>query len=200
VSSGIKSLLKHSGETVSKETATNWPAVIAIVLPIVLAIVGATHFLDSEIDTLGTHVTKLEGAVKYLGDQQSDTTKQVIHDLLAAASEAPADKSDAAIREIKAANNLLATIRNQKLPTDEAYFREIVPIINRLSTKTGRPEISDAVHTTRLNLAEYRSSTEPPPQFPKETRNLDIRTGHNPADREWVRTLFVPAEIRREAG
>jgi len=171
----------------------NWGA-ITVILIVVVSVITATRTIDNQIakqsqeltdkiavatkeardsnEKTNTRVTKLEGAVKTLADQQSDPLKTVIHDLLAAATNAIPGRPDVAARAVGVVDSLLATLKKEKRPADPQYFQSAIATIDELSRRiplaksrgeTHRPELKEAVFSTKISIAEYRSALEPTP-------------------------------------
>jgi hypothetical protein len=128
--------------------------------------------LTAQIGKVDTRATKLEGAVKALGDNQQDPLKGLVRDLLAVAANALPQKPDLASRAIRVSDSVIATLKRKKEPADADFFKETVSSIEELhqripAAKPAGPdhfELRIAVFATRISLAEYRSSVEPPPK------------------------------------
>ena len=63
---------------------------------------------------LNTRITKIDGAIRVLAEQQSDQTQKLIRDLLAAAN--GTDSVPTAAKALDVATQLTATLRDQKRP------------------------------------------------------------------------------------
>jgi hypothetical protein len=128
--------------------------------------------LTAQVGKIDTRATKLESAVKALGDNQSNPLKGLIHDLLAAATNALPNKPEVAARVISVVDSLLVTMKKERQPAGAEYFRNTVAAINELSDRvprarptgeTNRHELASAVYSAKVSLAEYRSALEPTP-------------------------------------
>jgi hypothetical protein len=119
--------------------------------------------LSGQLGKMESRTTKLESAVKALGDNQSDPLKGLVHDLLATALNTLSQKPELAAKAINVASSLIATLRKEKRPADAQYFESAVSSINELRAKVRRPELAKAVYSTGASLAEYRSALEPAP-------------------------------------
>jgi predicted PurR-regulated permease PerM len=94
--------------------------------------------LAAQMGKVETRATKLESAVKALGDNQSNPLKGLVHDLLAAAANALPNKPQVAARAISAADSLIVTLKKQKQSADAEYFKNMVSAINELSDRVPR--------------------------------------------------------------
>jgi len=172
----------------------HWP-ILTLIATVILAYVGSainfhsmivqqTNVLNVKIDAankdlfeklarIETRATKLEGAVKTLGDQQSDPLKTVIHDLLASAAYALPQKPEVAARAIGVADGLLATLMKEKRPAEPEYFQQTISVMNELNQRIPRSKttgdrtegtgLRTAVYSTKISLAKYRSVLESVP-------------------------------------
>jgi hypothetical protein len=133
---------------------------------------GINKDLNAQIGKVETRATKLESAVKALGDNQVNPLKGLVHDLLAAATNALPKKPEVAARAINAADSLIVTLKKEKQPADAEYFQNMVSVINELSDRIPRaksagkgeahkPNLIAAVYSTNVSLAEYRSALQP---------------------------------------
>ena len=143
----------------------NWTAV-GVVVAILGAFGAVVHHVDIRFASLDIRLAKVESAVRVLADKQSDQTKQLIHDLLAAAENSALEKPEIATRAIQVASSLIAAMRNEKRPADSEYFQTTIKALDHLMTRPTQPQLSKAVHSTRIALAEYRSALGAMPPLP----------------------------------
>jgi len=137
-----------------------WPFIgptLVIVVTIILSAIGATHTIDQQTGALGVRITKAEDAIKVLGNQQSDQTQKLIHDLLGLAKNA--DKPEIAARAAQVAASLTATLREQKRSAVPEFFEQANQDINALRLKK-EPSLRAVAFTTQQQLAEYRSALQ----------------------------------------
>lgn len=181
-----------------------WPT-LSIITTILLSYAGSTsiiyshvssqfNVLDGKVDHTNAvltdkfegvekRTTKLESAVKTLGDEQKDPLKQVIHDLLAsAASSLPQDPKFSA-KAIRVADSLLAAVKKERRSADSEYFSTTLHAIDELNARipgsgTQKDVLRELVHSTRISLAEYRSSLNAVPSIPTQTAPFPPITGN----------------------
>ena len=142
----------------------------AVVVTLIVGFVSATHTIDADIDSkfggLNTRLTKAEGAIKALGDQQPGQTQQLIRDLLAAAQSGSDPKL--AAKATQTATVLTAALRTAKTPAPPEFFQSSVDVLNEIGAN---PEVSKVAFTAKVALAEYRSAIVPLPN------RASMRTG-----------------------
>jgi hypothetical protein len=135
---------------------------LTIMLTIVLSAIGATHFIDQQTAALSVRITKNESAIRVLGNQQSDQTQQLIHDLLSMAKTSA--NPEIAAKAAQAAASLTATLRQQKRSAVPEFFAETNQDLNFLRSKN-EPNLKAVAFTTQQQLAEYRSALQPQKQI-----------------------------------
>ena len=135
---------------------------------------GVNKDLTTNIGKVEERATKLESAVKALGDNQSDPLKGLVHDLLAAATNALPEKPDVAARAIKIVHSLIVTMKKERRGADPEYFKTTISAMDELNNRIPvaksvggiqKPQLRAALYATRISLADYRSAIEPTPQI-----------------------------------
>jgi len=190
--------LKESKMSMPSFVKNYGPAILLILAVLGIAI-GAVRTIDTQILNQTTdfntqiskvrddialvdkRMTKVEGAVKALGDNQSNPLKGLIHDLLAAATNALPNKPEVAARAISAADSLIVTLKKEKRSADAEYFQNMVSAIHELTDRIPRAKsagptqqntLRQLVYSTKISLAEYRSAITPVPIIPKRVGQL----------------------------
>lgn len=154
-----------SSDQSRKMDRTTILSAVAIVITLILGFVGATHTIDSEIANkigpLDTRITKAEGAIKALADQQNDQTQKLVRDLLATAKNTP--QADVATRILEATGSVVTELQRQKRPANPDFFKAGIDALDQVEQEHG---YLPAAFSTRVKFAEYRSSEEllPRPQ------------------------------------
>lgn len=150
---------------VSKHHWTVWLPVGAPVVALFAVAVTVGIHLDSKISTLQRDVQsfsgrlgKVEDAVKVLGNQQSDQTQKLIHDLLSSAGNA--NNPAVAGKAIRAAASLIATLRKEKRPASFEFFKTSIEALDQVT-----PEATQAAFVSKVALAQYRSTLESVPDW-----------------------------------
>ncbi len=164
----------YTGDILDVTAGKNWQSWLPTGVPVVALIVIMLTFglhLDNKIgeqqttiNVVTTRLQKIEDAVKVLGNQQSDPTQKLIHDLLAAAQ----SSSDPAIaaKAAQAAAFLTATLKEHHRPASPEFFQDSVDILDAVpGGPHPNPQISKELLKTRIALAEYRSALEPAPNI-----------------------------------
>jgi len=116
-----------------------------------------TSTLNTQIEQLGTRLTKTEDAVKVLGSQQSDQTQKLIRDLLAAARSA--EKPEVAARAIQVVASLAAALAKERRSALPEFFQKATQDVNALRQKR-EADLKEVTFRTQQQLAEYRSALE----------------------------------------
>ncbi len=105
---------------------------------------------------LNTRITKIDGAIRVLAEQQSDQTQKLIRDLLAAAN--GTDSVPTAAKALDVATQLTATLRDQKRPASQEFFQSAI----QNASQNKKPSLEGSLLKVQAQLAEYRSALQPP--------------------------------------
>jgi hypothetical protein len=139
------------------------PVWVTNVLPIILAVVAATLYIEHRFGGISDRLLKVEEAVRTLGNSQNDPLKTIIHDLLAVAAN-PATAPATAAKATDSASILLVALRDKKKEADPNFFLSTVASLDKISTNSrSTPEVVEASFKARTSLANYRSALEPTP-------------------------------------
>jgi hypothetical protein len=147
-------------------------AVASIGITILIASIGATHAIDTMIggkfEGLDVRITKVENVVKVLASKQSDQTQALIRNLLSAAK--TSDDPHAAAMEVGVAQSLLARLKVEKAASSPHFFESVSGYLQDF-TKSSDSALGTAAFRTQRVLADYRSSLEPTPAIPLNTKS-----------------------------
>jgi hypothetical protein len=110
---------------------------IAIAVTIGIHLDNKIGTVQQDMQGISKRLGKVEDALKVLGNQQSDQTQKLIHDLLSAAQKAT-DPMLAA-RAVQASSTLIAGLREEKRPASPDFFQATVLNISALDKPNLKP-------------------------------------------------------------
>lgn len=143
-------------------------ALIAVIVTLGIHLDNKIGAVNSSIGTIEGRLGKVESAVKVLGDNQGKQNQQIIHDLLSAATSADVR---VAPKILNTAESLVTALKNEKRPASPEFFQSEIDFLNNPKIAKSGP-IADDFQRVRIVLAEYRSSLQTKPEFPKEFQNI----------------------------
>jgi hypothetical protein len=156
--------LESSPRESRRESWKSWLPIGAPVATLIVVIITVGIHLDNKISSLQVDMQKLtartvkvEDAVKVLGDKQNNETKQIIHDLLAAARNGDPKTVTSAVQ---AASNLMILLRKEDRTADPQFFSSVLSGIQSLQESHPEPQVALASFKAQQQLAEYRSAQE----------------------------------------
>lgn len=116
--------------------------------------------VTSNVAGLTTEINNLKIAVETLADNQTKETQRIIERILHAAQTSPPRTS---ARLVDSATSLILVARQDRIPADQQYFKNLVSILNSIASRTNNPPLDEAVYSSRISLAEYSSALQSPP-------------------------------------
>jgi len=143
-----------------------WTVWLPIGVPVVALIAVMTTVgihLDNKIGSAQGRLGKIEDAVKVLGDNQNNQTKQIVHDLLAAARNA---NPQVASRILGTAASLVAVLQAEKRRATPKFFETGIRELDQVDEVHNR---LPAPFLTRIAFAPIGQRCS---QFPKSVTQL----------------------------
>ena len=178
---------------------TDWKAWLPVGAPMatlaVIVLTIALHFdgklgnIQKDLQTYGVRLGKVESAVKVLADNQKDSLKQIIHDLLAIARTSNPPNAARAIQTVAA---LTQALKNQKQAADATFFQETVSTIDSLERTFKQPQVTQASFKASQELAEYRSALEIVRTASKNASRCDLNLS---GDSAYSPTTMLPPQM-----
>ena len=154
-----------------------WLQVLGAVLPIVLAIVGVTCWLNSSLNKLDRKIQNNTHAIEVIASKQDDRTNDLVKQLLAEAQAAvSAQDGPVAGKAAALSSVLLRTQIRAKTPAAPEFFQKTDELLVQVS-QSQNPETREEATQALTTLAEYRSVLlEPTPGFLPPTASSLIMT------------------------
>jgi hypothetical protein len=113
--------------------------------------------VQRDVQGSNTRLQKVEDALKVLGNQQSDQTQKLIHELLATATKTK--NSALGAKALEVASELTARLRDEKRSASPEFFRSAIESLSQAK----QPALRTVAFAVQQQLAEYRSALTPDP-------------------------------------
>jgi hypothetical protein len=135
---------------------------------------------------LGIQVYNFNGRLSTIEGQISQIPARVAQKLVEQSKEAvSAGKVSNAVSDIQTATTFITSARRSKVKIEPGYFQDVAHQLQALSST---PQLADAVHTAKLELAGYRSTLQDsrPPTFDQENSPKALTTVVDVNSQEYI--------------
>ncbi len=159
----------------AQATKRDWVGIIGVAITMLVCVVASTVYLTHRFEEVEQRMTKAEGALKVLGSEQSDKTRDLIKELLSEATErARGNQPEIAARAAKTATVLVAAQRRDKNEAPPQFFEAAAKQFSEF-TEVANADLIEAGYGGLSALAEYKSVLRKPiaapPAFTVQTGN-----------------------------